>query len=424
MAIDASIYGQIQAPKENNLLAQYGQIQAIQGAQNQNRLAELMYGDKQREVESARAMDSAYRSATGPDGVIDRQKLYSGIAQTSGSKLPGVQRGFAETDKLEVESQKNKIALQGEQLALAGRLLGGVTDQSTYDAARQSATANGLDVANMPAQYNPAFVASKLKEAMTVKEQLDNYWKQMAYDKPDANAALSAATSTANNAATNERSRLNNAATVGASYAGQAQSAAQHANTLGKPFEVTGPEGTPILVRQDRQGNISRVDGFGPKSGNVKLTEDQGKATGWLVQAENAFSNMSGAMSRTPSSAQPGFNDALAAIPSFGMTTGIANALRSPDRQQFIQGASSLSESLLRAATGAGVNKDEAVQKVQELTPVFGEAESTTKQKMAAIPIYIEALKVRAGPGAKQVPGIFDRASPGAGIDALLNKYK
>ncbi len=132
---------------------------------------------------------------------------------------------------------------------------------------------------------------------------------------------------------------------------------------------------------------------------NPKMTEDQAKASGWLVQAENSFGNMKGAMTRTPSASKPGFNDALGSVPGLG---GFANSMRGADRQQFIQGSSSLSEALLRAATGAGVNKDEARQKIEELTPIFGEDEKTTKQKMDAIPLYIESLKMRAGPGAKK----------------------
>lgn len=136
------------------------------------------------------------------------------------------------------------------------------------------------------------------------------------------------------------------------------------------------------------------------------LTEDQGKATGWLVQAENAFGNMKKALVKNPTAAHPGINDAIAAVPSFGIGESIANTMRTPARQQFMQGSSSLSEALLRAATGAGVNKDEALQKVRELTPVFGEASETTQQKMDAIPLYIESLKVRAGPGAAQAKSI------------------
>lgn len=140
------------------------------------------------------------------------------------------------------------------------------------------------------------------------------------------------------------------------------------------------------------------------------LTEDQAKATGWLVQAQNAFKNMQAAIdpkTGTPSAARPGFNDALAAIPSFGATEALANTLRSADRQKFMQASSSLSEALLRAATGAGVNRDEAIQKVRELTPVAGESEATTAQKMASIPLYLKSLEVRAGPGAKKAQSLF-----------------
>lgn len=145
---------------------------------------------------------------------------------------------------------------------------------------------------------------------------------------------------------------------------------------------------------------------------NGKMTEDQGKATGWLVQAENAFGNMKSAMSSTPSAARPGINDIVAGIPGMG---GIANSMRSADRQKFMQGSSSLSEALLRAATGAGVNKDEAAQKIQELTPVFGEDPETTQQKMDAIPLYIESLKVRAGPGAPKAAAVLaTKAKPAA----------
>lgn len=182
------------------------------------------------------------------------------------------------------------------------------------------------------------------------------------------------------------------------------------------------------LYRPDQKnpmGRTVKVDG----AGGGKMTEDQAKASGWLVQAENAFKNMKAATAKNPDASKPGFNDVLAAVPSFGATEGIANMMRSPERQQFMHGASSLSEALLRAATGAGVNKDEAIQKVRELTPVFGEEPSTTAQKMAAIPLYIESLKMRAGPGASRAQAIgggggasgsWDGAPPMSAIDAEI----
>ena len=155
------------------------------------------------------------------------------------------------------------------------------------------------------------------------------------------------------------------------------------------------------------------------------MTEDQGKATGWLAQATNSWNNMNKAMKKDPSASRPGFGDAVGAIPLMGAAGRYATG---SSRQEFTQAASSLSESLLRAATGAGINKMEAEQKIAELTPQFGDAEATVKQKMAAIPIYIESLKMRAGPGAKKVAAIVpdnaagDTAVP-ADIAAILKKH-
>lgn len=158
----------------------------------------------------------------------------------------------------------------------------------------------------------------------------------------------------------------------------------------GKAVAVAGPDGKPLQ----------------PKNGN--LTEDQAKATGWLVQAQNAYRNMQSVIKINPDAAKPGFNDALAGIPSFGLTEGAANFLRSADRQKFMQSASSLSEALLRAATGAGVNKSEAEQKVKELTPQFGDSDAVIAQKMNSIPLYIDSLQVRSGPGAAKAETIIN----------------
>lgn len=145
------------------------------------------------------------------------------------------------------------------------------------------------------------------------------------------------------------------------------------------------------------------------------MTEDQGKATGWLVQAETAFKNMNAVTDQNPSAAKPGFNDALSAIPSFGLAGGAANMMRGADRQKFMQASSSLSEALLRAATGAGVNANEAKQKIEELTPIVGDSDEVIAQKKAAIPVYIESLKVRSGPGALKAASILGNTGGASG---------
>lgn len=144
--------------------------------------------------------------------------------------------------------------------------------------------------------------------------------------------------------------------------------------------------------------------------GGKAATEDERKAAGWLAQATNAYTNMLGAMytkeGKTTGAEKPGvIESALSTLPFVG--EGSAALARGTNRQKFTQAASSLSEALLRAATGAGVNRDEAKQKLEELTPLFTDDDDTRKQKLAAIPVYLESLKSRAGraaPSGYQVP--------------------
>lgn len=146
------------------------------------------------------------------------------------------------------------------------------------------------------------------------------------------------------------------------------------------------------------------------EGGGGTATEDERKAAGWLAQATNAYNNMLGAMytkegKRTGAEVPGKLESALGAIPLIG--EGSAALARGTDRQKFNQAASSLSEALLRAATGAGVNRDEAKQKLEELTPLFTDDPDTRKQKLEAIPMYLDSLKARAGraaPSGYQVP--------------------
>jgi len=139
-------------------------------------------------------------------------------------------------------------------------------------------------------------------------------------------------------------------------------------------------------------------------------TEDERKAAGWLAQADNAYKNMLSAMytkeGKTTGAEEPGFFEALPFVGGGGLTRG-------PERQKFVQASSSLSEALLRAATGAGVNEAEAKQKIEELTPTYFDEPETRKQKLAAIPMYLQSLQSRAGRAAPKdytvpsVPGVF-----------------
>lgn len=154
---------------------------------------------------------------------------------------------------------------------------------------------------------------------------------------------------------------------------------------------TTGPDGAPALTF---------IPG-GPGDPKVKAeggvaTEDERKAAGWFFQADNARRNMNQIVKRNPGAAYPTVTERAAGlIPAVG--GDIANTLRPEDRQKFVQAAESMAEALLRAATGAGVNKDEAAQKVRELVPQLGDKPGTVEQKTASYDVYMKSLQARAG---------------------------
>lgn len=220
MPIDAGIYSQIRQPEAPNLLAQYGQVQQIQNGQQQNRLMDF----KMQEAQRAQQDDMATREAVkgfGTDTTANANRL---LGTGNLKAATDYSKSVAEQQKAAREAEKAKIEGALQKLQAAGQIMAGVTDQATYDQARQQAAQMlGPEVAGrLPAVYNPAEVEMNRKKAMSVKEQLEQKWKEMEYTTPNANARLSADTSIRNNDATNATSRANNTATVGASYANAA----------------------------------------------------------------------------------------------------------------------------------------------------------------------------------------------------------
>lgn len=194
-------------------------------------------------------------------------------------------------------------------------------------------------------------------------------------------------TQSPDNIATNQTSRLNN----------------QDSNATSRDNSIRSANTT---IRGQNLTDSREKEKLSASGGGKAPTEDQGKAAGWLIQATQAFDNMKAASSTDKNAKNMGFGEKI--LPEdFG-----GNWSRSATRQQYLQGASSLSEALLRAATGAGVNKDEAQQKIREITPQLGDSDDVITNKEAAIPLYIESLKVRAGRAAQGAEDVLAARPP------------
>jgi hypothetical protein len=163
-----------------------------------------------------------------------------------------------------------------------------------------------------------------------------------------------------------------------------------------------GKEGTPVL---------EFIPG-GPADPQLKPaaagTEDERKAAGWFTQAENARGNMMKAIKDNPSASMPTIVERGASmVPRVG--EDLANTMRPDARQRFVQAASAFAEATLRAATGAGVNNEEAAQKVRELTPQLGDKPPLIEQKMRDQEVYLKSLQIRSG---RALPGASGGGTP------------
>jgi hypothetical protein len=118
MAINPNISLAVRGIELQDPLAQYGRVAAIQGAQQQNQLAQLQMQQVQREQESTNALNRAYAEAYNTQtGEIDVNKLRGSLSTGGfGSKLPGVEKGLSELQTARTAQQKGESDLLDSKL--------------------------------------------------------------------------------------------------------------------------------------------------------------------------------------------------------------------------------------------------------------------------------------------------------------------
>lgn len=125
MAINPAIALGVKGLELQDPLAQYGRVAAIQGAQQQNQLAQLQMQAAQREQESTNALNRAYAEAYNPQtGETDINKLRGSLATGGfGSKLPAVEKGLLELQTARTAQQKGQADLLDSKLKQSRQFL-------------------------------------------------------------------------------------------------------------------------------------------------------------------------------------------------------------------------------------------------------------------------------------------------------------
>ena len=110
MPIDPNIAMGYRGIELQNPLAQYGQIAAIQNAQNQNALAQFQLGSARRQEESQNALSQAYQASINPEtGQLDPKMLISNVARSKAAHLlPDIQGKLLESETKQATLAKTK----------------------------------------------------------------------------------------------------------------------------------------------------------------------------------------------------------------------------------------------------------------------------------------------------------------------------
>jgi len=121
MALNTNIALGVRPMEVVNPLAQYGQIAAIQNAQNQNALAQFQLGSARRQEETQNALSQAYQQSINPEtGQLDPKMLIGNVARSkAASMLPEIQTKLLESQTKEATLKKTTQETEANQFKLA-----------------------------------------------------------------------------------------------------------------------------------------------------------------------------------------------------------------------------------------------------------------------------------------------------------------
>lgn len=239
-------------PEFDTPLESQGKALKIQQMMNDRQVQEMDMQQRREAIQRTAGLRSTlagFKPDSTPDeqvGVLTRNG-YLPEARSLAESSSKVSKEKREAEKFELESHFKKFEL-------VGQIMGGARDQASYDQARaQMAQIFPEAAEKMPVQYDPVAIERNRTQALGVKEQLEQVWKQKGYDREVARDAESVR---------HNRATENN--TIRGQDMANDRAKESRKDALSKPFEVTGPDGMPVLVQQSKNG-IVPVEGYMPK---------------------------------------------------------------------------------------------------------------------------------------------------------------
>jgi len=311
----------------------------------------------------------------------------------------------ADAAKSAQEVQSKKLADAEKRLQIAGQAFGYVKDNPSAESAAsvvQHLQQNGIwddkqvAAAMAEIQANPTpegvrmLATRAFQGVLDAKEQLPKYFQQgrgstaaIVGVSPVSGAAQDVqsapiAQSEAQRLQLEQQAReaaLNRGVQVRGQNMVDSRARDTAAATMSKPFEVTGPDGNPVLVQQDKQGNITPVSGYKPKGGAEKpLNDTQSKALLFGSRMREAGKVLDELAKSGTTTSVPGSRSGYGIGP-------VVTALSSTQKQQLDQAKRDFVNAVLRRESGAVIADSEFENADKQYFPQIGDSKEVVAQK-------------------------------------------
>lgn len=434
---DTSIFQRVKPMSVDDYNAQADEADARKLTNETNRMNLLLQGRQVRAAQQAEddqnRMMNILRGL--PSDVTDADRVNALRGGGFFNQADSLEKSLIDRRKGEASAMKDEQDAQKQKILNAHTLLQhGIQSLQTADTRDQAIAAindgvskgywsmadaqkRAASIPSDPAQYQQ-WRQNSLKAILDAKEQLP---KIDTRNTGGSTETLSIDPVTGQTRVVNSVQNTqspDNAATVAATIRGQnltdARAREATAATMTKPFEVTGPDGTPMLVQQDKRGNVVPVQGFGPKAGAAKpLTEGQAKANlfGTRMQESHAILNDLADQGVTRGSL---VKQGAEAVPLIGGGLGmLANSMATPQQQQVEQAQRDFVNAVLRRESGAAISSSEFDSAKKQYFPQPGDSREVMAQKKRNRETAIQGMLAEVPPGARPKPAVTQAAAPG-----------
>jgi len=377
MAIDSSIPLQVQPAQDP--FAQYSKLAQLQNMQTQGRMADAQLQSQQRGIERQNKLAQLLAQGGAPEQV--EGNLRQGGFLDESLKYGKDRRENSKTD-LGNEETRQKL-FKGSLNLIATNPTPETVNAVLDDLERQTGKPAGPAKQIFAQAKSPEQIVEFAKRmGIELDKQMPKFETRNTGGTTDTMSIdpITGKVAVANSVRNTQSpdSIASNATAMRGQNMTDARQREATSATLTKPFEITGEDGKPVLVQQDKAGNIRPVTGYTPKQGASKpLTEGQSKALLFGSRMQEAGEIIEKLADDGVTKSIPGSRA------GYGVGATI-NALQPQERQRLDQAKRDFINAVLRRESGAVISDAEFANAEQQYFPQPGEGKDTIAQKKRA----------------------------------------